>query len=345
MIKNSRDLKKITIEDKVYDTIIKNDLIQDGDKIVLGVSGGPDSICMLNILYKLKEQLSKFNKINYTMIVATVNHCIRKEASEEAEFVKNVCNNLNIKFRYLEVDVPKMAKANKQSEELCGRNVRYEFFKKVMQEEGANKIAVAHNSDDVIETILINLSRGTGIKGLTGISYKNEEIIRPLLDIKKSEINDYCKENNLEPRIDKTNFETIYTRNKIRNNIIPILKENLGESFCNSVLKTREILIKEEEFLSQYTNNIINSAIIEDNIESIIFNYNGILKEHEAIIIRCIREIIYRLMGNLDNVSYVHVQSINKILESNIKGKSFIFGKRFEIDILKKDIAIIKKLS
>ena len=104
-------------------------------------------------------------------------------------------------------------------------------------------------------------------------------------------------------------------------------------------------MIKEEEFLSQYTNNIINSAIIEDNIESIIFNYNGILKEHEAIIIRCIREIIYRLMGNLDNVSYVHVQSINKILESNIKGKSFIFGKRFEIDILKKDIAIIKKLS
>ena len=342
MVKNSRDLKKITLEDKVYNTIVQNNLIQNNDKIVIGVSGGPDSICLLYVLNNLKEQFITNLGIAYEIIVAHVNHGIRQESKEEAIYVEDVCKKLGVDFNFLEADIPSISKEQKISEEMCGRKVRYDFFNKIKEEKNASKIAVAHNADD--ETIILNLSRGTGLKGLTGISYQNDNIVRPLLDIKKSEILEYCKKYNLNPRIDKTNFEDIYLRNKVRINIIPVLEENLGESFLTSVLKTREILLKEEEFLSQYTNNIISSAIIENNKKGIVFKFDNILKEHDAIILRCIRCLILECVGNLESISNTHTNDISNMLKNNHKGKMFVIGNKFKIEILKKNVAIIVKL-
>lgn len=345
MNRDSRYLKNITLEDKVYNTIIDNNLIENNDKIVLGVSGGPDSMCMFNVLLSLKDVLKKENDIVYDLIVAHINHGIRQESDGEALYVKEFCEKNNIKFYYLKTNIKELSKENKMSEEMCGRQVRYEFFDKILKKENATKIAVAHNADDNVETIILNLSRGTGIKGLTGISYKNLNIIRPILDIYKEEVLKYCSEKNLEPKIDKTNFEEIYLRNKIRLSVIPNLKQNLGENFCASVLKTREILTKEEEFLSDYTNKIINSAIIENNNESITFNFSYIANEHEAICYRCIREIIKMCTGDLIQVSMIHISDIYKMLKQNIKSKTFIIGNKFSIKIINKNIAIINKLS
>ncbi len=345
MVKNSRDLKNISLEDKVYDTIVKNDLIKNGDKIVVAVSGGPDSMCLLNVLNNLKEQFKKYNNIDYSLVVAHVNHMIREESEDEKVYVEQYCKRLGISFNYLKVNVTKEAKKGKISTEMCGRKIRYEFFNEVLKKENATKIAVAHNSLDNVETIILNLSRGTGLKGLCGISYKTQNIIRPLLDISREEIEEYGNNNNLNAKIDKTNMCDIYLRNKVRLNVIPTLKQNLGKNICDSILKTRKILIKEEEFLSQYTNNIIKSAIIENNNLGISFNINTIIKLHEAIATRCIREIIKMCISDLNGISSTHIEDIYKILVEHKKGKMFVYGSKFCIEIITKDIAKISKIS
>ena len=128
MVRNSRDLKNISLEDKVYDTIVKNDLIKNGDKIVVAVSGGPDSMCLLNVLNNLKEQFKKYNNIDYSLVVAHVNHMIREESEDEKVYVEQYCKRLGISFNYLKVNVTKEAKKGKISTEMCGRKIRYEFF-------------------------------------------------------------------------------------------------------------------------------------------------------------------------------------------------------------------------
>lgn len=345
MVKNSRDLKNISLEDKVYDTILKNDLIKNGDKIVVAVSGGPDSMCLLNVLNNLKEQFKKYNNIEYSLVVAHVNHMIREESEDEKLYVEEFCKKLEIPFNYLKVDVEEEAKKEKISTEMCGRKIRYEFFNEVLKKQNATKIAVAHNSLDDVETIILNLSRGTGLKGLCGIAYKTNNIIRPLLDISREEIENYGNVNNLDAKIDKTNMCDIYLRNKVRLNVIPTLKQNLGENICDSILKTRKILIKEEEFLSQCTNNIIKSAIIENNKLSINFDINTIIKSHEAIATRCIREIIKMCISDLNGISSTHVDDIYKMLMEHKKSKMFIYGNKFCIEIITKNIAKISKIS
>lgn len=344
-MKDSRYLKKMTLEDRVYETIVNNNLIKNNDKIILGVSGGPDSICMLYVLNNLKNRFKEELGINYELLVAHINHSLRDEADLETEYVKEVAKKNNIPVYVLKADIKEIAAKEKISEEMCGRNVRYDFFNKILKEEKADKIAIAHNEDDNIETILLNLSRGTGIKGLTGIMYQNEKIIRPLLDIKKAETLKYCVENNLDAKIDKSNFEAVYLRNKIRLNVIPVLKENLGEGVTDSILKTREILVKEEEFLSNYTKNIIDSVIIENNKNEMKFDIRGIINESDAIIYRSIRFLIEMCVGNLAQVSLTHIKDIAKILKERKKSKKFILGNKFEIEILNKNIAIIRKIS
>ena len=160
------------IKDKVINNIIEKDLIKDGDRILVGVSGGPDSMCLLDLLNELKNYFEKEKNIRYYLSVAHVNHGIRLESEVEVSYVKNFCKKLNIPFFYLKEDIPVLAKELKQSEETTGRMVRYSFFENICKEQNFNKIATAHNMDDDIETVLLNILRGSGLKGLCGINYK-----------------------------------------------------------------------------------------------------------------------------------------------------------------------------
>ena len=152
------------LQDKVLKTIQKYNLIQNGDSIVIGVSGGPDSMALLNVLINLKQRL-EISKI----VVATVNHMIREEAEEEAKFVEKFCEVNSIEFYLKKIDIEKEAQSKKISTELAGRNVRYDFFEEVLKKTDSNKIATAHNSNDNAETVLMNLLRGSGVTGLKGI--------------------------------------------------------------------------------------------------------------------------------------------------------------------------------
>ena len=176
------------MKQKVIETIRKYSLIEDGDKIVLGVSGGPDSISMLNILKEVKEE----QIIKFEIYVAHINHMIREEAIDDEKYVEDYCNRNNIKCYIKRIDVVKIANDKKIGTEEAGRNARYEFFEKILKETDSNKIAIAHNKNDKIETIIMHLLRGSGLSGLKGIEpIRDNKFIRPLIECERSEIEQY----------------------------------------------------------------------------------------------------------------------------------------------------------
>ncbi len=338
---NLENNKLIEIEKEVEKNILENNLIENNDKIIVAVSGGPDSMCLLNVLIDLKNKLKEKNKINFDLIVAHVNHGIREESELEKVYVENYCNEKIIPFFYLKEDVPKKALENKMSEETYSRKIRYEFFNKVLQENGANKIAVAHNLDDNVETIILNIIRGTGLKGLSGMSFVFKNIIRPLITIEKIDILEYNRLINLNPCFDKTNELDIYTRNKVRLNLIPYLKKEYNPNILQSINRMKQIVETDEDFLDKYTKEIFEKCIIDLKKEKIRIDFGIILKEHKAIQTRVIRKIIETKTGDLNEIESIHINDILKLFKNNIKGKKYIIGKKFTIEIVAKNIAII----
>ena len=193
-------------------------MLESGDRVVVGLSGGADSVCLLHLLCSLRE------KYSLTLTAAHVNHGIRgEEAARDENFCRELCERLNVELQVLHADVPGLAAQEGLGIEECGRRVRYEFFNSVCGEKG--KIAVAHNMNDVAETLIFNLTRGTALKGAGSIAPVRDNIIRPLLETQRSEIEEYLKENSLSYVTDSTNLENAYVRNKIRNLVIPVLGE------------------------------------------------------------------------------------------------------------------------
>ena len=180
------------MKDKILQTIKKYNLIEKGDSIVIGVSGGPDSICLLNVLNELKEEL------DFKIFVAHINHMIRKEADEETEYVKRFCKNIGVECFTKKIDVVKIAKESKMGTEEAGRKIRYDFFEKVLKNTDSNKIATAHNNNDKVETIIMNILRGSGISGLKGLDpIRENKFIKPLIEVSREEIETYCEENKI----------------------------------------------------------------------------------------------------------------------------------------------------
>ena len=212
------------LEQNFLDTIKENNLINKGDVIVVGVSGGPDSITLLTCLNKFKDYFE------IKIICAHINHLIRKDSTEDEQYVENMCKNMGIKCYVKRADVEKIAKEQKKGSEEVGRKIRYDFFDEVARKENANKIAIAHNMKDNAETMLLNIIRGSGLTGLEGIQAEEYgKYIRPLINCTREEIEEYCEKNNLQPRIDSTNKENIYRRNIIRNKLLQIGRASCRE--------------------------------------------------------------------------------------------------------------------
>lgn len=341
MIKDERlDICK-NIQKEVSNNIIQNNLIKDNDKIVVAVSGGPDSMCLLTVLNDLKSLFKKKYNINYELVVAHVNHSIRPESENEKIYVENVCKKLNIPFFYLKENVEEISKERKISVEACGRKIRYKFFSEVKNKTNATKIAVAHNLNDNVETVLLNLIRGCALKGLTGMNFLSNDIIRPLLTIEKKDILEYNIFQNLNPCFDCTNNENVYLRNKIRNILIPLIEKEYNSNFSNNIIRMREVLTNEENFLEEFTNNILERCIIKKEKGKITFDSNIIINSHKAISFRCIRQIIKQKNGNLNGISNVHINDVYKLLKNNIKGKKYIIGNKFTVEIKCKNVAVI----
>lgn len=308
---------------KVKNTIEKYNLIDINDKIVVAVSGGPDSISLLNILHELK----------YNICVAHINHGLRENANIDEEFVKKFCSDRKIPCFIKKVNLKEIQ--NGMTLEEAGRKIRYDFFYEVMEKEKCNKIATAHNSNDNAETVIMNIIRGTGISGLKGIEPIRGNIIRPLIEITRKEIEDYCIENSLNPRHDESNDEPLYTRNKIRLNVIPYIEKNINSNIVNNINRLSEIVQEEEEFINNETVKSYNNIMISEDDNKIILNLKKFNELNVVLRKRLIKKSIINLLGNAKDIEKVHINDIIKLCEKNIGGKFLMPNKNIKITVIK----------
>jgi tRNA(Ile)-lysidine synthase len=243
------------MQSRFVDFIRKNNLLTEKDKILLGVSGGIDSMVMLHL----------FHKSGFEVSVAHCNFTLRNEESDgDEKLVNHVCELNGIKLYKNRFETEHFAISNKLSIQVAARNLRYDWFNRICNEFGYTKLAIAHNRDDVAETVLINLTRGTGLKGLTGIKAKNDNTIRPLLFAGRDEITRYAIQENIQYREDSSNSSVKYARNRIRHNVIPEL-ENLNPSAKESIVTTARHVQEAWELVASYINTMKSKLVKIDN--------------------------------------------------------------------------------
>ena len=321
------------LEEKVLKTIKKYELIKNGDNIVVGVSGGPDSMALLNVLLNIKES----GKLSFNIFVAHVNHGLRKEADEETQYVKDFCKKKNIECFVKKENVSNLAKENKVGTEEAGRNLRYSFFSEVSKKVNANKIATAHNCNDNAETVLMNIIRGTSTSGLKGIEpIRDEKFIRPLIECDRLEVEKYCNELALEPRIDKSNLENEYTRNKIRNLLIPYLKENYNPNIISSINRLSDLASMENDFIDNIVRQNYSELLVDEKLgnkekKEIILDLKKFNKLDLVIKNRLMLYTIDRVIGNSQNIEKVNIQDLVKLCSNNIGNKYLTPNKNIKV--------------
>ena len=328
------------IFEKVLSTINKYNLIQKGDKIVLGLSGGPDSICLLHILNRLKQDL------DIELYAAHLNHQIRGiEAQKDALYFAQMCESMGITYFIKSIDVPKYCEDNGVSIEEGARKLRYEMFDEIKNKTKCNKIAIGHNLNDQAETVLMRIMRGTGLQGLRGIEYIRENgIIRPILDLERSEIEAYCKEHSLNPRIDESNLESIYTRNKIRLELIPYMKDNFNSNIVESIVRMSNSLRSDSDYIEEQA-LIKFDEVCKFNSDSVEINLNKYKNLHNAIKVRIIRNSIKCILGDTNFLDQKHIEDVigleneNKINKRlNLPRGIFAYRKQGTILLTNKEI-------
>jgi len=284
----------------VEKTIQKFNMLQNGDTVVLAVSGGADSIAMLYCMSALQK------KYNLNLICAHVNHGIRgKDADEDELFVKTTSKSLNINYVSKFVDVPALSCKFKKSEEVIGREERYKFFNEILSDFPNGKIAVAHNKNDFAETVLMKITRGTSLSGLRGIPIINDKVIRPLLETERCEIEEFLKKCNIKFRTDKTNFENIYTRNIIRNNVIKELI-SINPSFINTCYNNSISFTQDDDFIESCAKEYYKSCVQTVNNKAYI-DLKVLNSLHISIKKRIIKNAVLQIKGDTLNLESKHL--------------------------------------
>lgn len=316
---------------KVLNFIKDNKLLNFGDSVICAVSGGADSVCMLHILTELKEELS------LKLYVAHLNHCLRgKDADRDEKFVENLSKCYGLPFYSKKVDVNALSQNLKLSCEEAGRKARYDFFNELKSTLKADKIATAHNADDNIETVLMRLVRGTDLKGLSGIPTFNDlDVIRPVLCLKRQEIEEYIKCKGLDFVTDKTNFENDFSRNKMRNIVIPALKKEFNESFADVFLNEIENFNEANEYIEKNVDSIFEK-IANIHRGYISYDISSLINQDKYIAKRLIKKAVYELTEKsittklcntiYDSLSSDTQISINENLDCYIKYDKVFFA-------------------
>lgn len=322
------------LEEKVRKTIREYNLIEKNDSIVVGVSGGPDSMTLLSILLKLKEEF------NLKIYVAHVNHMLRENAIKDEGYVKEFCEKNNIEIFIKKANISEIAQKEKIGLEEAGRNVRYNFFEEVLKNTESNKIAIAHNLNDKVETIIMNTLRGSGVSGLKGIEAKRKKYIRPLIEIERYEIEKYCIENKINPRHDESNDDNTYTRNKIRNIVIPYIKNEFNPNIIKTLNRLSEIIKEEDEYVQSETEKIFKEILLTDEKNKIEFDPRKFNEQEKVIQKKLILLAIKKVKGSTQGIEKVNIDDIIKLCNNNIGNKLIRPTKQLEIGIKNKRIYI-----
>lgn len=308
------------LKDKFLETVNEYQMIKPGERVVVAVSGGADSIALLYLLESCKKELG------ITLQVAHLNHMIRRTDAElDVRFVQELAQRLGIASSVETMNVPEFAREKKMNLEAAARQLRYAFLEKVAGEVQAAKIAIGHTADDNVETFLMRLLRGSGLKGLCGIPVRRGKIIRPLIKIWRKEIEDYVGGLKLVPRRDHTNYESKYMRNRVRLKLIPQLKiYNLN--IKEIILQTILLLTDDHQYLEAKAEEILEKAELSGSENELVLDIDRFKMTEDPIKGRLIRAAIEKMKGDLANLTYTHVHDVLSHLNEKEKWELHLPG-------------------
>jgi tRNA(Ile)-lysidine synthase len=289
--------------DNLKKTIKKHDLIKTGDNILIGVSGGPDSLTLLYALNALRDEFA------LSLHVAHLDHMLREDSAADREFVEKTCRGLNLPVTSTRVDVKEQAK-NRSLEETA-REARLDFFFRVARKIKCAKIALGHNLDDQAETVLMRLLRGSGLYGLSGMLPKREikgfQIIRPLIETRRRDIEKFLKRKGIRPRIDSTNAQELYFRNSIRNKLLPLLEKAYNPNIKEILSKTAETIGQDYDFLSGRARTTVSSPKKGLKLDSL-------RRMHPSLRRMALRLAFQRLKGNMRTITFKHIEELEDLI-------------------------------
>jgi tRNA(Ile)-lysidine synthase len=297
------------LDEKFLETVREYEMLKPMEKVLVGVSGGADSIALLQLLNDYKRQFS------VSLHVVHINHKLRgAEADSDERYVAQLAKLFSLPITIERVDVRDFAEKNKMGIEEAGRQIRYDYYEKLARDTGAQKIALGHNADDNIETFIMRLLRGAGTAGLIGVPPVRGKIIRPLILIWRQDIERYCALKKLVPRVDHTNYETIYLRNRIRLKLIPQLKvfnNNIKEILTNTIL----LVTNDHLYLLSKAEEAFDSVCTKNASDGVVIKTRKFLELEDSIKGHVIRQAILALKGDLREVAYVHIHDILKMAQ------------------------------
>lgn len=303
------------LPEKVRLYMEKENMARPGNRILAGVSGGADSVCLLAVLLRLgKEYGWKIGAVH-------VNHGLRKEAGEDADFVEELCGRWGVPFFLKEEDVGKQAEEWRMSVEEAGRRVRYQAFHEAAERFGADRVAVAHNRSDRAETLLFHLFRGTGLKGMASIRPVRGEIIRPLLDTGREEIEDWLKKNGIAWRTDASNETDAYTRNRIRRQVLPYVEREICAEAGVHLAQAAQLLMQTSDFVERKARARLAECLAFEEERAAGLDVKAFLESEELLQGQMLKLLLERLSEGGRDIGQRHVQDV-RTLFSRQSGRS-----------------------
>ena len=293
--------------ERVKGTIDQYDLLDKRDRVIVGVSAGVDSMVLLHLLYRFREEF------DLSLVIAHAHHGLRPVESDcEAEFVQKESHRLGLPFESRQFNVREFQRSGGFSLQDAARRLRFEFFHEVLKKYGARKIALGHHADDQVETVLLNLFRGSGLKGLKGmLPIREGRVIRPLLEVRREEIEDFARENAIPYLFDSSNLKGNYLRNRIRLHLIPLIERDYQSGFRRRLLRTSRLLSHENDFLEKEAEKAYKK-IVEETDRGIVFTLSSYQSLHPVLQWRVTQKALER-MGRESSIDGVEVSDVNLI--------------------------------
>ncbi|MBQ5699376.1 MAG: tRNA lysidine(34) synthetase TilS, partial [Lachnospiraceae bacterium] len=299
--------------EKVSEYMQEHHMVENGQKIVVGVSGGADSMALLCVLSELADAFG------ISLVVVHVNHGIRgKSADGDQAYVEDFCQKEGIVSYSFHIDLKRFAQKEGMTLEEAGRFYRYQCFENVRKEVGAHKIAVAHHQEDACETILFNLFRGTGIKGLTGILPVRDAIIRPLLCASRQDIEKYLQEQGISWRTDETNLTDDYSRNKIRHHVIPYVEEHINSASGQHIQEMAELLRDVSDYLDEQSAKAFDACVRVGEHPICAIQSAAFTNLHVVIQREVLRRAIHVAAGKLKDVDKEHIEMVRELFNKHV---------------------------
>ena len=298
--------------ERVRAYVKKYHMLQEKDHVIAGVSGGADSVCLLFMLVKLQKEM------RFGLTVVHIHHGLRGESADADEnYVRALCEKLDVELLAFHEDVGRYAKEQKLTLEEAGRNVRRHIFEEVCHRKNGTRIALAHHQNDNAETLLWNLSRGCGLKGIGGISPVDGKYIRPLLGVRRQEIEEYLKENNIDYCTDETNLEDHYTRNRLRNHVIPYLEREINPRAVSHMADTMEQMRTVWAFMEEEVEKCRKYCVKpkQDKADGVVILEEGFRSVNETVRTFLIHELLCETAGRKKDIEQIHVKLVEELME------------------------------